>query len=73
MKTLGLFFALFLFVMPAHANDRVIDIQSRLTSALSGILPKTDYLVIVNRIDALDSIGSANVSGTVRDLPGLRV
>ena len=76
MKTLVGLITIFVFLIAgtsAWAGDRVLDVQSRLATALSGILPKTDFMVIVNRIDVLDLASGTAASGVVRNLPGLRV
>jgi hypothetical protein len=73
MKNLFLILVALFIAMPAFAGDRLLEVQSRLSAALSGILPKTDYLVVVNRIDALDNMGGQVVTGVVRNLPGLKV
>jgi hypothetical protein len=58
----------------AFAMDRAIAVHSRIESALSGILPRSDYLVIVNRMDEIEDGGaSAAATGQVRRLPGLNV
>lgn len=73
MKTLLFILATMFVTVSALAGDRVVETQSRITGALAGILPKTDYLVVVNKIDALDVSNGTVVSGNVRSLPGLRV
>lgn len=72
-RQLHSFVLLLLVSVPAFAGDRVLEVQSRVTSALSGILPRTQYLVVVNRLDSLEATGSQAVSGQIRGLPGLRV
>jgi hypothetical protein len=58
----------------AFAMDRALAVHSRIESALSRILHRSDYLVIVNRLDELED-GGANTAtaGQVRRLPGLNV
>jgi hypothetical protein len=54
--------------------DRASTVHSRIESALSNILLRSDYLVIVNRLDQLEDGGSSTEStGQVRRLPGLAV
>lgn len=68
-----LFIGLFLNAAALGA-DRAAIVQGRIQGALNNVLPKTDYLVIVNRLDDLDSGGvQAPLSGEVRNLPGLTV
>lgn len=72
LKTI-LIFLISILSRPGWAGDRVLEVQSRVTAALSGILPKTDYMVVVNKIDSLDNMGGQVVNGVIRNLPGLRV
>jgi hypothetical protein len=76
-QLLEIFFAVtaLLFISTAgYAQDRVSTVHSRIESALSNILHRSDYLVIVNRIDQLDDGGSSTAAtGQVRRLPGLFV
>jgi hypothetical protein len=65
-----------LIVAPQYsfAVDRALAVHSRIESALSGILSRSDFLVIVNRLDELEDGGaSIAASGQVRRLPGLNV
>jgi hypothetical protein len=56
------------------AADRVQMAQSKINSSLSSILPKTDFLVIVNKLDQLDDLGaSENSGGAIKILPGLNM
>lgn len=58
----------------AFALDRAVAVHSRIESALSAILSRSDYLVIVNRLDELEDGGASTAaSGQVRRLPGLNV
>lgn len=61
-----------LFQVSVWAADRAANIQGRLSSSLGNILPTSDFLVIVNRLDQLEDGGQAEVVlGTARPLPGL--
>ncbi len=74
MRHLGLLLiAILLISTPAMAGDRILEVQSRVSAALQGILDKREFLVVVNRVDSLESGGAQAVSGTIRNLPGLRV
>ncbi len=59
----------------AHAADRVSVVNGKIINALAGILPASDYLVIVNRLDLLEDGGESEsaVDGTLKSLPGLTV
>lgn len=58
----------------ALANDRAALVQARLTTALGNIIQRSDFLVVVNRVDQLEDGGQNEViSGTVKALPGLNV
>lgn len=59
----------------AHAAaDRSQLVQARLHSTLSSVLSKNDYVVIVNKIEALDdSLQSLPSSNMVKTLPGLNL
>lgn len=59
---------------PAFAIDRALSVHSRIEGALSNILHRSDYLVIVNRLDQLEDGGASSAStGQIRRLPGLSV
>ncbi|HPI41353.1 MAG TPA: hypothetical protein PLJ21_11155 [Pseudobdellovibrionaceae bacterium] len=59
----------------ALAADRVSMVNSKIVNAISGILPASDYLVIVNRLDMMEDGGDteAVTDGTLKALPGLTV
>jgi hypothetical protein len=78
MKTRSIFLKLILcisiFISFAQAADRTQIIQSKIHSTLSSILPKTDFLIIVNRTEDLDSgMTESSSSGAIKMLPGLNV
>lgn len=73
-RSLLLISALLLVNLPAFAIDRVQLVQSKLQTSLSAILPRTDFIVIVNRVDSLEDGGTAQtVDGSVKMLPGLQL
>ncbi len=68
--------AAFVLVVPqmTFAIDRALSVHSRIEGSLRNILHRSDYLVIVNRIDQLEDGGAgAAASGQIRRLPGLGV
>lgn len=74
MKTLITLLTMWLAAPGAYALDRVQLVQTKIHSSLSAILPTTDYLVIVNRVDSLDDGASPQtVDGTFKQLPGLQL
>lgn len=72
-RIIATLFLLTIVATPAFAADRSSTVQGRIQSSLSNVLPKSDYLVIVNRLDELESGTAAPVDGFVRPLPGLSV
>jgi hypothetical protein len=69
---IGVFFVL--APLQAFAVDRAMAVHSRIEGALGNILHRSDYLVIVNRLDLLDDDGATTAaSGQIRRLPGLAV
>ncbi len=62
------------YTSSSFAMDRASAVHSRIESALSNILHRSDYLVIVNRLDQLEDGGSSTeATGKVKALPGLSV
>lgn len=58
----------------ASAADRAAVIHSRINSSLANILEKSDFLVLVNRLDELEETGVADIpDGALKSLPGLNV
>ena len=58
----------------AHAGDRVLEVQSRVNTALSAVLKRSDYLIVVNPVDVLEGgLESETANGAIKKLPGLRV
>ena len=58
----------------AQAIDRALAVHSRIEGSLSNILHRSDYLIIVNRLDQIEDGGASSAaSGQVRLLPGLAV
>jgi hypothetical protein len=59
----------------ASAADRTQAVQSKIHQALGSFLEKTDYIVMVNRLDPLgeDLNSNAEASGYIKSLPGLSV
>jgi hypothetical protein len=75
MSTFLIFFGLSMMsARIAFAVDRSLAVHSRIEGSLGNILHRSDYLVIVNRLDQMDDGGaSAASSGQIRKLPGLAV
>lgn len=60
--------------MQTFAVDRVQLIQSKIQSSLGSVLPKSDFLVVVNRLDSLNDGGASQVvDGALKMLPGLNL
>jgi hypothetical protein len=73
MRTLFAILAM-LSTLNVLAADRASLVQSKIQNSLNQILPSTDYLVIVNRLDQLEDGGQSDVvSGALKSLPGLTV
>lgn len=65
---------LFMFCGGVIASDRSGIVHSRVSSALSGFLGNSDYLVIVRKSDMIDDATSSNApTGALMKLPGLPV
>ena len=68
------FISLIFFGLNIFALDRVQLVQSKIQSSLTSILPSSDFLIVVNRLDTLEDGGASQVvDGTVKMLPGLNL
>ena len=56
------------FAMQTFALDRAQLTQSKIQSALSSVLPRNDFLVIVNRLDTLDAVSYTHLDVYKRQL-----
>jgi|GEM_PF-5547007 len=71
---IGLVASLILFASSALAVDRAVLVQSKISATLSSILPQTDFLVIVNRVESLDATsGVTSLEAQAKPLPGLNL
>lgn len=60
--------------IPSQAADRAAVIHSRINSSLANILDKSDYLILVNRLDELEESAVSDMpDGALKSLPGLNV
>lgn len=74
MKSFTLIFFLFWGLLANAASDRSSTVYSRIQSALTNVIPKSDYILIVNKANSLDlGVTSSEMTSVLKKLPGLDV